>query len=304
MSATTYEPTGGSCVNPRQNQTSRACGFAIQRLCGHANVLMITGKTKVIAHLAHPADHLRTPALFNARCAERGHDAVLVPWDVEPAELMTIWQALRRTRNVIGVIVTIPHKQTTAKLCDQLEGDAKDLGVVNVVRKDSSGTMLGYLYDGFGFVAGLRSEGIEPAGKRVLVLGAGGAATAIAHSLANAGVAAIAVHNRTISRAEQLVARLHCLHPSLEIRVGTSTAGSTDLVVNATSLGMNEDDLLPMDVAALRPGMIVAEIIMKPAKTSLLRAAEARGARIHLGEPMLRAQIDLFINFLLRSDGL
>ncbi|QEL24976.1 shikimate dehydrogenase [Bosea sp. F3-2] len=259
----------------------------------------IDGRTRVIVHLAYPSAHLRTPTLFNARCVERQINAVLVPWEVAPSDLASAWAGLRSGRNLAGAIVTIPHKEAAARHCDRLEGVASDLGVVNVVRRASDGLTTGRLYDGEGFVAGLRNDGYEPRGQRVLLLGAGGAATALAQALLAAGVVELVIANRNIERAEALAERLRVLNPSQRILVGPANARGFDLVVNGTSVGLDGDPASPVDVETIEPASMVADIVMKPAMTPLLRGAEARGARIHQGMHMLAAQIDLFIDFLL-----
>lgn len=259
----------------------------------------IDGRTCVIVHLAYPAAHLRTPTLFNARCVERGVNAVLVPWEVAPADLASAWTGLRSVRNLAGAIVTIPHKETASRHCDRLEGVASELGVVNVVRREEDGLTTGRLYDGEGFVAGLRNDGYEPRGRRALLLGAGGAATALAQALLAAGVSELVIANRNLGRAEALVARLRDLNPNQKIRSGAADARGFDLVVNGTSVGLDGDPASPVAVETIEPASMVADIVMKPAMTPLLLGAEARGARIHQGVHMLTAQIDLFIDFLL-----
>lgn len=263
----------------------------------------IDGQTRVIPHLAFPAAHVRTPGLVNARCRALGLNAVVVPWEVQPADLAATFAAIRAARSAPGVIVTIPHKEAVTAHCDRLEGIAADLRVANVIRKDAEGALVGAMLDGWGFVAGLRAQGIEPKGLRTLLLGAGGAATAIADALLGAGVAELAIANRSRAKAERLVARLRQLHPGRTVAVGEADATGFALVVNATSVGLAGDPGIPVDPATIAPGAIVAEVIMQPAMTPLLVAASARGARIHLGEHMLAAQIDLFIDFLLEPAG-
>lgn len=263
----------------------------------------IDGRSRVIVHLAYPAAHLRTPTLFNARCAERRINAVLVPWEVSPTDLDTAWAGLKASRSVAGAIITIPHKETAAGRCDALEGVADQLKVANVVQRDADGRMTGRLYDGEGFVAGLRAHGYEPRGKRTLLLGAGGAATALAQALLTAGVAELVIANRNAARAEALAERLRALNPGRNIATGAADARGFDLVVNGTSVGLDGDPASPVEIATIEPGSMVADIVMKPAMTPLLRGAEARGARIHEGVHMLAAQIDLFIDFLLGDDA-
>jgi shikimate dehydrogenase len=262
--------------------------------------MQIDGKTRVIPHLAYPSAHVKTPAMFNARCRELGLNAVVVPWEVPPSELSATLAAVRGVSSVPGVIVTVPHKESVALLCDRLDGVAADLGVANVVRKGEGGELIGQLYDGYGFVTGLRQQSIDPNGMRALLLGAGGAATAAAHALVEAGVTELIIANRSAARAEKLAARLQSTYPKSIIHAGKADAAGFDLVANATSVGLDGDSSVPLDPSTIAPGTIVAEMIMSPAMTPLLVAADARGARIHLGAHMLAAQIDLFIDALVR----
>jgi len=259
----------------------------------------INGRTHVFVHLAYPSAHLRTPQLFNARCRELSLDAVLVPWQVHPDNLGQVLDALRLSESVPGIIVTIPHKQSVAALCDRLEGPADLLKVANVVRKAEDGALVGRILDGEGFVGGLTREGRDPQGKAALLIGAGGVAVAIADALLAAGVSRLVIANRTIERAQFLAERLRALYPGHEIGVGAADATGFDLVVNATALGMHEDDPLPLDPATIMPGAVVAEVVMAPPVTPLLHAARARGAIIHEGVHMLTGQIDPFIDFIL-----
>jgi len=263
----------------------------------------IDGKTRVVVHLAWPSAHLRTPTFFNPRCRELGLNAVLVPWAVKPERLADAWQGLRHVENLAGVILTLPHKQAAAPLCDALEGDAVDLGVVNVARRDGEGRFTGRMYDGEGMVQGMLRQGVDPAGKRTLLLGAGGAATAIAFSLARAGVSSLSIANRSAGRAQALAARVGARVPGVPVQAAGNDPAGYELVVNATSLGLRPDDPMPCDPARLDPGATVAEVVMQPAETPLLIAARERGARVHKGEHMITAQMDLLIGFLLGEPG-
>jgi shikimate dehydrogenase len=259
----------------------------------------INGHTRVIVILAYPTHHVRTPSFFNAYMAETGTNAVLVPWQVAPAQLADAVRGLREVENLAGLIVTVPHKQAMAGLCDELEGLAGDLNVCNVVRRTADGRFIGAMYDGIGFVEGMRQNQIDPAGKRTLLLGAGGAATAVAAALLDAGVDRLTVANRTHEKAEDLAALLRARRPGTAVQVATSLEGDWDLVVNGTSLGLKPDDPLPINPDSLRPGTIVAEVIMQPAETALLKAAQARGCRVHRGDHMVTSQIRLLADFLL-----
>lgn len=255
----------------------------------------IGGTTKIVPHLAHPTAHLRTGAFFNPRCRALGIDAVLVPWDVTPEKLPTAWEGLRNTENVPGVVVTLPHKPAVAALCELRTGASAKLNVANVARRLPDGRFEGDMLDGAAFVAGLKAEGHVLAGKRALLLGAGGAATAIALALAEADIESLAIANRSIEKAETLADRIAALCPGKRIRAGKADARGYDLVVNATSLGMHDGDPLPVAPESIAPGCLVAEIVMQPDVTALLRAAQSRGAVTHRGVHMILAQIDALI---------
>lgn len=263
---------------------------------------MISGKTKVVVHLSHPSDHLRTPGLFNPRARELGHDIVLVPWDVAPADLAQAWQGLRRINNLAGVVVTIPHKESVARLCDDLEPEARAMGVCNVARRLPDGRFQGAMFDGVGFVAGLLAEGHDIAGKSVLLVGAGGAATAIAHAIAGQLPTRLRISNRTKEKAETLVAALRQRFAGLDVAASAPDASGMDLVVNGTSMGMHQCDPLPVDVTAVGAGTVVAEVIMQPDETELLRHAKKQGAQAHKGIHMITHQIDLLINHLIDQE--
>ncbi|MFA7668146.1 MAG: shikimate dehydrogenase, partial [Burkholderiaceae bacterium] len=175
---------------------------------------------------------------------------------------------------------------------------ARAIGAVNTIRRDPDGRLIGDMFDGTGFVAGLKKCGNDPAGRKVLLLGAGGAAAAIAHALAKAGVDALTIANRTHSKAQEMVERVAGSVPGVRVAAGDDDPSGYDMVVNATSLGMRPDDPLPLDVARLSPDTLVAEIIMKPEMTALLQQAQARGCPIHLGRHMLEEQAALMVGFM------
>jgi shikimate dehydrogenase len=257
----------------------------------------VSGKARLYAIVGDPIAHVRVPAVFNARFAERGLDAACVPLHVSAAGFAAAVAGLRALQNLDGFVVTAPHKHAIVALCDEVVGEGRLVGAVNAVRRAPDGRLVGDLFDGQGFVAGLRAAGHAPQGKRVFVAGAGGAASAVAFALARAGVAAITIHNRTAPRAEALARKLQAAYPSCDVRAGGADPAGHDLAVNATSVGLEPGDPLPIDVSRLAPATVVAEVLMKPEKTPLLVAAERRGCPIHLGRHMLDRQVDLMFEF-------
>ena len=236
--------------------------------------------------------------LANAAIAKRGVDAVLVPMRVPRGELAAVVAAIRVVGNFAGAVVSMPHKEAIVALLDDLTAEAAQVGACNVVRRRDDGRLEGTMLDGEGFVAGLRGAGHEVRGKRVFLAGAGGAAAGIAFAVAKHGARALTVHNRTAPKGRALAARVGAAFPEVAVATGSSPAGH-DLVVNATSLGMQPDDALPIDASALEPGMVAADVVIH-AETPFLTAAARSGCAVHPGAPMLAAQIDLMLDYMLQ----
>lgn len=260
--------------------------------------MRVTGRTRLYGIIADPVSHLRTPQALNAQFVRYGFDGILVPMHVTADDLAAAWQGLWRLRNLHGVIVTVPHKTAVLVHCDEASEAARQAGAANAVRRTEGGRMVCDMFDGKGFVEGLRSQGIDPRGMDVLLVGAGGAASAIAFALAAAGCPRLTIANRTASTAVALAARVARAYPACAASAGPADPAGHDLVVNGTSLGLRPDDPLPVDVAQLAPGMIVAEAVMAPEITPLLAAARLAGCRVHLGRHMLEAQLPLLADFL------
>lgn len=258
----------------------------------------ISGHTRVYAILADPVHHVMTPQKLNAVMRARGHDGVMVPVHVGPDDLATVVAGLKRMRTFGGFVATVPHKTAIVALCDEVSRQAELVGAVNCVRREADGRLIGDILDGAGFVAGLRREGFEPKGRRVLLLGAGGAANAIAFALAEAGIASLSIANRTRTKSEDLARRLASAFPGLPLELDAPDPAAHDIIVNGTSLGLAEGDPLPLDASRLVSGQIVAEVIMQPRVTALLAAAQARGCRIHYGLPMLECQLEMMADFM------
>lgn len=250
----------------------------------------ISGATRLYVLLGDPLDKARSPEHYNAVFAARGIDAVLVPMVVAPAGFDALVRTLKTVRNLDGLIVTMPHKQAVLAHLDRLGETARRVGAANVARREADGRWFGDMYDGPGFVGGLRARGIEPAGRRVYMLGCGGVARAMAIALAEAGVAALRLHDLDARRAAALVETLRAQYPRLACESGSADPAGFDLVVNATPLGMKPEDALPFDVGRLDASTAVADVTTKPEITPLLAAARARGCPIATGRDMFEAQ--------------
>lgn len=259
---------------------------------------MITGTTRLYAIVGDPITHVRTPMAFNDYFATRGIDAVCLPVHIARDDLLRGWAGLKSILNLDGFIVTSPHKAEAARLCDAVQEDSVHTDVVNTVRRESDGRFVGTLLDGRGFVRGLQTAGHNVKGRRFYIAGAGGAGTALAFALAASGAAGITIHNRTRSKAEELVRGVKKAFPDCAVRLGTADASGHDGAVNATSLGLKPEDGHSFDLDSIDRNALVAEVIMKPDMTPLLIAAKARGNSIHFGIHMLNGQLELMMRFL------
>jgi len=258
---------------------------------------MITGKTTLIAHLGYPTHAFKAPMIYNPWFDMKGIDAVVVPMGVKAEDYASFLKPLFRLTNIRGALVTMPHKIATTGLVDELTTTAKVAGSCNAILLRPDGSLLGDMFDGAGFVRGVARKGRTIAGARALVVGSGGVGSAIAASLAAAGVSALGLFDATPASAEALGGRLRQHYPALTVVTGSKDPDGFDIVVNATPLGMNDGDPLPIDIDRIAPGTFVGEVVMKEAYTPLLRRAMEKGCPVQVGTDMLFEQIPAYLEF-------
>lgn len=258
---------------------------------------MITGTTRLIAHLGYPTESFKAPMIYNPYFERDGIDAVVVPMGCKVEDYPDFLRLLFRLSNALGALVTMPHKVTTVGLVEVLSPTASIAGACNAVRLDGEGRLVGDMFDGEGFVRGVLRKGREVAGQKALVVGAGGVGSAIAASLARAGVATLAVFDTHGPSAEALAARLREHYPQLRVQTGSNDPAGFDIVVNATPLGMKPGDPLPLDIERLDSAAFVGEVVMKQEVTAFLAAARARGCETQVGTDMLFEQIPAYLEF-------
>jgi shikimate dehydrogenase len=258
---------------------------------------MISGHTRVYAHLGYPTETFKAPMIYNPFFEAKGIDAVVVPLGVRAEDFDALFRNLFRITTLHGALVSMPHKVTTLSLVDEASATARIAGACNAVRRTDEGRLAGDMFDGDGFVRSLQRKGRRIAGARALVIGAGGVGSAIAASLATAGLGAITLYDVNDATAETLAARLRAHLPALEIALGSNDPDGHDIVVNATPLGMRAGDPLPVDIARVAPSTIVCEVVLKAEYTPLLEAAQARGCAVQVGTDMLFEMIPLYMAF-------
>jgi len=232
--------------------------------------------------------------MHNAAFAAGGMDYVYVPLDVSPGRLPAAIEGAAAL-GFRGLNVTMPHKENIVSLLDEVEAAARVSGAVNtvVIERDS---LWGLNTDGSGFIEACRVAGVELAGWRVLIVGAGGAAAAIAFALIGEGVAALKIVNRTADRAGRLRDRLLLARLGAEISAGPlesmeEAAMGAEVIINTTYLGMNDEDPLPVPAGCLDAGKIVCDAVYRAGQeTRLIEAARKLGARVVTGDRMLLYQ--------------
>jgi shikimate dehydrogenase len=256
--------------------------------------MKILGTTQVVGVMGYPVRHSFSPPMHNAAFAALGLDFCYVAFEVAPENLSAALAGMRGL-GLVGLNATIPHKQALLSLLDGISEEARLIGAVNTIHH-REGQLWGDNTDGRGFVASLQAAGEEPAGRKVVLLGAGGSARAVSVALARAGVAEIVIANRTLERGVALAAFLHqnvqeglARSVALPSPALSAACVEADLIVNTTAAGMYPQvELLPVtDLPALSSRTLVYDIIYNPRQTRLLRLAAERGARTRNGVDML-----------------
>ncbi len=247
---------------------------------------ILSGKARVAGIVGWPVGHSRSPRVHGFWLRRHGIDGAYVPLPVRPGQFGTAMHGLAAA-GFAGANVTIPHKVDAFAFCDELDDAARRAGSVNTL-VFADGRVQGRNTDGFGFIANLRDHLIDPAAGPALVLGAGGAARAVAASLTELG-ALVTITNRTRARAEALVAQLSGLRV-VPWHLRSEVLRDHALVVNTTPLGMSGHDALELDLGSGGPALVVADLVYTPLETSLLRAARRHGLRAIDGLGMLLHQ--------------
>ena len=254
---------------------------------------MISGRTRLLALIGQPVGHSLSPAMHNAAFAEDDIDFVYVCLDVDPDSLPAAVEGLKALK-FRGFNVTMPHKRAMVALVDELDEGARISRAVNTVVIEASG-MRGYNTDGGGMVMACGEAGIELSGKNVLLLGSGGTAAAIAFAFCEAGIGELHIASRNVDNAANLRDEL-CKTGTQKLSVGSlealkQEASEADVVVNATPLGMKEEDPLPLPPEYVRKGRAICDVVYRLGKeTSLVRLSRERGTPVVAGGRMLLYQ--------------
>lgn len=247
-------------------------------------VTPISAHTRQLSIIGAPIEHSLTPRIQNAALREIGADIVNTAFHVRPENLAAAVKGAQAL-GLLGLMVTIPHKENILALCDELDQSARDMGAANLLHFREDGTIIGYSSDGWAAVKSLEEEGAQVQGTRVAILGGGGAARSLALTFARAGAASIVLLNRTLERAAKIVEEVAALG------ITTSAApldneslekylANVDLIVNSTSVGMHpHQDETPLPGHFIQASQTIYDIVYNPLETRLLREAKAAGAK-------------------------
>ncbi len=258
----------------------------------------LTGETRLFPIIGDPIRFVKSPQHLTAGFVARGHNAACVPMQVPREALDPAMKGLTAMPNVDGLLVTMPHKHAAFAYCATASDRAKLLGVVSVMRRNADGSWHGDMLDGLAFVKAQRDNGATPEGARVLLIGAGGAGSAIAIALLEAGVRSLVIHDTDGPRVADLVALLSGMARG-RVSAGPPDPAGCDMVCNATPLGFSLDDPLPVAAHLLTTSMFVGDVIAGHGVTPLLRAAQAAGCKTANGEQMVLAVQEMMLNFML-----
>lgn len=258
---------------------------------------MINGNTEIIAHIGYPTHAFKSPMIYNPYFAQVGVNAVVVPMGCQAQDYPAFLKSVFTLTNIRGALITMPHKVVTVGLLDDVTPTVKVAGACNAVKRTQDGRLVGDMFDGAGFVRGLLRKGLVLRGASALVVGCGGVGCAIAASLAGAGIGSIRLFDVNSASADALAQRISDNYPGIKVHTGSNDPAGLDLVVNATPMGMNLGDALPIDITRLEPHTFVGEVVMTTEITAFLKAAQLRGCPVQVGTDMLFEQIPAYLEF-------
>ncbi len=253
--------------------------------------MKIEGGTKIVGVFGYPIKHSASPAMHNAAFKSLGLDYVYLPFEVKPQKLGEAVRGLIPL-NISGVNVTIPHKEAICSYLDEISKEAELMGAVNTIVVKSD-TLIGYNTDGQGFITSLKEDGQEEVrGKNLVILGAGGAARAVATQAALEGAKGISITDKIKDRAQRLSSDITRNIPSCQAEVVLEDEikfrlKEAHLLINATPVGMKLDDPVLINPDWLQPHLLVFDLVYNLGETNLMKAARERGCRVVSGLGML-----------------
>lgn len=256
----------------------------------------IDGATRLLAIIGDPIAQVKSPLFYNARLAGAGANTVLIPWHVPEKDFGTVMRGLLATANLDGIVITYPFKQRAMAFAARLDAMAERVGAINAMRREADGSWTGGMFDGLGLLQAVQKLGKSVRGARVKLLGAGGTGSAIAHALAASGAASIFIYDAAQEKAETLVSELATFYPKVRVDVSGPYLGEADILINASPVGLSDQDDLPVPMPDLTRNMAVIDIVPRTSTALLRRAAEIGCPHIG-GAAMVEGQSDIVLGF-------
>ncbi len=269
-----------------------------QRGRGSVTAMKITGRTRLYAIIGDPIAQVRSPEIYTERFAAMGIDAVLVPMHVPAERFDALVPALLALGNLDGLIVTVPFKQRMMHFAARLGATGQTVGAVNALRREADGSWTGDMFDGLGFVRGAERKGERLRGRHVALFGAGGVGSAIACALAEAGVASIDLIDTEPQKAEALLARLTRAFSACTFATATGVRNEIDMIVNASPVGMKDDDALPGPIGPLDRETLIGDVVIRETPTPLIQLAMRSNCPWVDGRDLFTGQIEALSTFL------
>lgn len=263
----------------------------------------LNGETILFPILGDPIAQVRSPEFLTELLARREQNAIVPPMHVTPEDFTSTIQTLKAMQNVHGIVITIPHKIPSLKVCDVVSERAEFVGSVNIIRKQSNGQLYGDNVDGIGYLDGIKKEGFEVIGKRALLIGAGGAGSAVAFEILHRGAEHLSIFDVDNARLSSLVERLAARFPG-RVSVGNQNPTGFDLVANVTPVGMRAGDPYPVQIEHLNGQQFVADAITKPAVSPMVEYARSLGCNTMVGAGMFNAEAEILVDFMLHDHPL
>ena len=262
-------------------------------------ISFLNGRTRLFGIVGDPIEQVRSPEMITWELQQRGCNAVLVPLHVREPDFDAVMPPLQQLANLDGLVFTIPFKARALGLASRLGPQAQQVGAVNALKRSRDGSWVGEMFDGAGCVEAFRRRGLPLTGQRVMLIGLGGAGSAIAAAVAGQQPARLRLHDLDAARCERVAEIVRRASPGTQVEVGPPEVAGMDVLMNASPVGMLGDTRLPIAVDSLPPALVVFDAIVKPELTPLLALAQRSGCRTVPGREMMRGQIARLVDFFL-----
>jgi len=259
----------------------------------------ISGKTRLFTIVGDPIAQVRSPEFVTHEFVRRGIDAIVLPMHLTADRFDDLFPAVMAIENLDGLIITVPFKKRAAPFMQRLGPQAQITQTVSVLSKRRDG-WIGEMFDGLGCVAALRRRGVQVAGARIMLLGAGGAGAAIAVALASQRPKSLRIVDPDVGRAAASAQMIAQAFPELDVAAAAASLDPDlfDVLINASPVGMLDRDACPLPIDRISPHLAVMDIVMMPDETRLLRMAMAAGCNVIYGREMLGSQVSAVVDFL------